>query len=304
MLPVCMPAVHDGALPAGVVAVLVLLPLALIDPMLGVVSAVQLWPTLAAALGLTQDVTERALRVEENDGIGVLASTVDELSLENVAGRWPMAPRPVFEGVTAAVNRGDWLVLRGPSGSGKSTLLTLLLGYLQPAAGRYTLAGLNTVDVARADLRRHISWAPQEGHLFDSTIRANLLLARRREEAPHDEEMIDVLHQVGLGGLLESLPLGLETRVGSQGSHLSGGQRQRLAVARTLLTGADVVLLDEPTAHLDEESAAALMADLRAATGDQIAVLVTHSNADIREGDYVVDLARTGIPVPSTNPVG
>jgi ATP-binding cassette subfamily C protein CydCD len=90
--------------------------------------------------------------------------------------------------------------------------------------------------------------------------------------------------------LLESLPLGLETRVGSQGSHLSGGQRQRLAVARTLLTGADVVLLDEPTAHLDEESAAALMADLRAATGEQIAVLVTHSNADIREGDHVLDL--------------
>lgn len=298
MLPVCLPAVHDGTLPAGVMAVLVLLPLALMEPLLGLVSAVQLWPTLTAALSRTQELTEAALHSEEREGTGVLGGPVDELALDNVAGRWPAAPQRVFEGVTATVNRGDWLVLRGPSGAGKSTLLTLLLGYLQPAVGRYSLARMNTLSLAHADLRRHISWAPQEGHLFDSTIRANLLIARARAEAPADEELIAILHRVGLGDLLASLPLGLDTRVGSQGSHLSGGQRQRLAVARTLLTGADVVLLDEPTAHLDEESAAALMADLRAATQEQIVVLVTHSDSDIRASDHVVDLSRNRVTVP------
>jgi ATP-binding cassette subfamily C protein CydCD len=139
-------------------------------------------------------------------------------------------------------------------------------------------------------LRRHIAWAPQEGHLFDSTLRANLLLARSREDAPTEAEMLDALHRVGLGKFMLSLPDGLDTRVGSEGAQLSGGQRQRVAVARTLLTRAEVVLLDEPTAHLDGEAAARLMSDLRTALTDQVTVLVTHHLADQREGDRVLTL--------------
>jgi ATP-binding cassette subfamily C protein CydCD len=140
------------------------------------------------------------------------------------------------------------------------------------------------------ELRRRIAWAPQEGHLFDSTIRGNLLLARARDDRPSDEELLDVLRRVGLGTLVADSSAGLDLPVGSQGSHLSGGQRQRLAVARTLLTRADVVLLDEPTAHLDAETASLMMTDLRSATREQITVLVTHRTADVHATDQVVTL--------------
>jgi ATP-binding cassette subfamily C protein CydCD len=196
----------------------------------------------------------------------------------------------VFSGLDAQVSAGEWLIVTGPSGSGKSTLLTVLLGYLPPSAGQYLLDGRDSRAFDGRALRRHIAWAPQEGHLFDSTLRANLLLARSRDDAPSESEMGDALRRVGLGEFLLTLPEGLDTRVGSEGAQLSGGQRQRVAVARTLLTRAEVVLLDEPTAHLDGEAAERLMADLRSALADQVAVLVTHHLADQREGDRVLRL--------------
>jgi len=104
--------------------------------------------------------------------------------------------------------------------------------------------------------------------------------------------MLDSLHRVGLGGFVSTLPAGLDTRVGSEGSQLSGGQRQRVAVARTLLTRAEVVLLDEPTAHLDGEAAHDLMEDLRQALADQVAVLVTHHAGDRRIDDTVLELGK------------
>jgi ATP-binding cassette subfamily C protein CydCD len=247
-----------------------------------------------AALAATTAVVDGALE-QRTDGVGAapLPHAVDGLELDGVGARWPGAAQLAFVDVNAAVSRGEWLLVTGPSGSGKSTLLTLLLGYLRPEHGSYSLDGRDSASVDAADIRNHIAWAPQEGHLFDSTIRANLLLARSRGDAPTDDELDEVVRRVALGSLLDSLPQGLDTRVGSQGASLSGGQRQRLAVARTLLTRADIVLLDEPTAHLDEDSASRMMADLRLATSDQATVLVTHRMDDVERSDAVVTLDRS-----------
>jgi ATP-binding cassette subfamily C protein CydCD len=135
-----------------------------------------------------------------------------------------------------------------------------------------------------------VAWCPQEAHLFDSTIRANLLLGRSREDRPTEGELLEALDLAGLGHLVSRLPEGLDARIGSQGSHLSGGERQRLAVARALLSRADVILLDEPTAHLDEETARVLMADLREALADRIVVLVTHRADDRLASDERLSL--------------
>ncbi|MGI8405988.1 MAG: ATP-binding cassette domain-containing protein [Thermomicrobiales bacterium] len=142
-------------------------------------------------------------------------------------------------------------------------------------------------------IRKRIAWCPQEAHLFDPSLRANLLLARSRGDAPSIDELNQVLARVGLGELLADLPDGLETRIGPQGSFLSGGQRQRVAVARTLLTKADVLLIDEPTAHLDQETADALMDDLRAGLREKIRVMVTHDRRDILPGDERIELGRS-----------
>ena len=299
MLWVCAPAMAAGTLPAEIVAVMVLLPLALLEPLLGAVDAVQQWPALAQDVRRLEPFTPVDAPVVAGED---LPYGVDEISLRGVAARWPDSDSDVFSGLTARVGTGEWLVVSGPSGSGKSTLLTLLLGYLTPTAGRYLVDGHDSTILDGTALRRHIAWAPQEGHLFDSTLRANLLLARPRDDAPDEAEMLDVLQRVGLGSFVATLPLGLDTRVGSEGAELSGGQRQRVAVARTLLTRAEVVLLDEPTAHLDGESAHQMMTDLRVALRDQVAVLVTHHVADRRDDDLVLELTASSAEVATRHP--
>ncbi|PRY67226.1 ATP-binding cassette subfamily C protein CydCD [Glaciihabitans tibetensis] len=305
MLWVSAPAVAAGTLPGEVLAVLVLLPLGLLEPLLGVVDAVQQWPVLAQAVRRLAPFTpSTAAGSSAVPGVD-LPSDVDQIALRDLSARWPDTgtdtdtdsdnDTDVFSGLNAHVGLGEWLVVSGPSGSGKSTLLTVLLGYLQPSGGSYLVDGLDSRILDTRALRRHIAWAPQEGHLFDSTLRANLLLARSRQDAPDEAEMIDALRRVGLAEFLVSLPDGLDTRVGSEGAQLSGGQRQRVAVARTLLTRAEVVLLDEPTAHLDGEASARLMYDLRSALSDQIAVLVTHHLADQRDGDRVLQLQGSSV---------
>jgi ATP-binding cassette, subfamily C, bacterial CydCD len=183
----------------------------------------------------------------------------------------------VFSGLSAEAAPGQWLAVTGPSGSGKSTLLSVLLGFLPVSSGRACVTG-------------NAAWCPQEAHLFDSTIRGNLLLARPAGHKPSEADMHKALGAVGLSRLASGLPKGLDTRIGPSGSSLSGGERQRLAMARTLLTGARVLLLDEPTAHLDAEAGRLMMAELRAGLKDVTVVLVTHNPADIAGGDARLDL--------------
>ena len=252
--------------PGTVLAILVLLPIALIDAMLGTVDAVQQWPALRAALSKVGVVTVIPEAVPE-----VLEGLAGEtLELDALEVAWPGAEP--FGPLSATARRGEWIVVEGPSGSGKSTLLATLMGFLPPAAGSLSVPG-------------RIAWCPQEGHLFDSTIRGNLLIARARDDRPDDAELLHALGVAGLGPLVAGLPEGLDTRVGPGGSHLSGGERQRLAVARTVLARADVVLLDEPTAHLDESNAALLLANLRDELADRIVVLITHHESERRVGD-------------------
>ncbi|WP_426766858.1 thiol reductant ABC exporter subunit CydD [Pseudarthrobacter sp. 1G09] len=301
------PAVLDGRIEPATAAVVVLLLLALVEPYSAMTTAVRQFPALRAVLqrvassgaldasgaqdddGGTRDGLQP---VQERDG------GVPGLELANLAAAWP-GGAPVFTGLNAVAGPGHWLAVTGPSGSGKSTLLSVLLGFLPPADGSVRVSG-------------GVAWCPQEAHLFDSTIRGNLLLGRaaaepdrrgqdtrgqdtREQDNPGESatehDMAAVIAAVGLTALMGRLPAGLDTRIGPGGAFLSGGERQRLAVARTLMTGAEVILLDEPTAHLDAESAKDMLQDLRAGLRDRTVVLVTHHAADIQAGDVRLALA-------------
>ncbi len=260
----------NGGAERSILAVIVLLPLALVDPLLAALEAAQLIPALRAQLARLHDATPPAA-IAPDDTLRAVADDFDRepaVILDDVSVTWPNTSA-VFSGATAIARRGDWLVVEGPSGSGKSTLIAALLGYLPATVGTLTVTGTG------------VAWAPQESHIFDSTVRGNLLLAG----AVTDDRLLNALATVGLD-------VDLDARVGSEGGHLSGGQRQRLAVARALLTDADVVLLDEPTAHLDAEAAADLMRDLRAALVDRVVVLVTHHADEVRDGDVRLTLNR------------
>ncbi|MFK4298209.1 ATP-binding cassette subfamily C protein CydCD [Arthrobacter sp. GAS37] len=272
------PSVQSGTVAPAVLAVVVLVQLALAEPYGAVVSAVRQGPALAAVL--RRIAQSGAFDAPEADG-GVL--TLPErpdgsagLLLDGLEASWP-GRAPVFSGLSAEAAPGHLLAVTGPSGSGKSTLLSVLLGFLPVSSGRAYVSG-------------NAAWCPQEAHLFDSTIRGNLLLARPAARKPTEADMDKALDAVGLSGLVSGLPGGLDSRIGPSGSFLSGGERQRLAMARTLLTGAAVLLLDEPTAHLDAEAGRLMMAELRAGLKDVTVVLVTHNPADIAGGDSRLDL--------------
>ena len=211
------------------------------------------------------------------------------LSLQDAAARWPGMDHLVFTDLNMNARAGSWTAVTGPSGSGKSTVLATVLGFLPLESGRVLASG----EVLEGEqLRGYAAWCPQAAHIFESTLEGNLMLARDRSDRPSEEELIEVLRRVGLGEWFDALPQGLRTPVGAGGSFLSGGQRQRLAVARALLVNSPVLLLDEPTAHLDAESARALMADLDAATRSSsvATVLVSHRPEDIARCDEVVRL--------------
>ncbi|WP_168203714.1 thiol reductant ABC exporter subunit CydC [Humibacter ginsenosidimutans] len=304
MLPITATAVASGDLRAELVAVLALVPLALIEPVLDAVSAASKAPALTGVLAEVHEVTGMSAGAvddaEARETAAEMGDAVRGILLDDVAFAYPGQTAPVFEHVAGGARRGQWLAITGPSGSGKSTLLALLMRFADPGAGRYLLENddahstVDARDIPQRTLRARVAWCPQEGHLFDSTLRANLVIARERDDRPSDDELMDVLTRVGLASEVAALPDGLDTRIGAAGERLSGGQRQRVAVARTLLARGDVVLVDEPTAQLDEQASAALMADLRRALADRVAVLVTHDAVEARAADHVIVLGDTG----------
>jgi ATP-binding cassette subfamily C protein CydCD len=289
------PQVLAGSLPATTVGVVVLLQLALAEPLGAMTTAVRQLPALRAVLrrigesGVLQPGEPSANRDDTGQVSRPAPRALGQpgVEVDGLSAAWP-GGGAVFSDLSAVAEPGRWLAVTGPSGAGKSTLLAVMLGFLPPAAGRIAVTGT-------------AAWCPQEAHLFDSTVRGNLLLGSPRQESgaesaeETEQAMREALAAVGLAPLLARLEDGLDTRIGPGGAFLSGGERQRLAVARTLMTQADVILLDEPTAHLDAASGRALIADLRAGLASRTVVLVTHNPADISPDDALLDL-RPGHP--------
>ncbi|MGY1662769.1 thiol reductant ABC exporter subunit CydC [Geodermatophilus sp. SYSU D00705] len=278
------------------VAVLALAPLALAEPLTGLVGALQRRGALADARARLDAVLTAPVPADPAAPLPAPAP-VRTLATDDLAAGWPGGPDVLCGLTTRADADGGWLVVRGPSGSGKSTFLAVLMAALRPRGGGYDLDGVPAARLTGDDVRSRMAWLPQEAHVFASTIRANLALAAPRGElaGPAGEErMWAALTAAGLGGLVAGLPDGLDTPVGAGGTALSGGERRRLAAARALLADRDVVLLDEPTAHLDPPTAAALVRDLRTALAGRVVVCVTHDDDVARPGDTVV---RLGEPV-------
>jgi len=293
MLAVLGPAVHAGAVAPEMLAVAALLPLSLIDPFADALFAVQLWPALASVLRRVPELDERGDVADEEPEVTARREQIEHIDLDEISARWPGMDTDVFSDLSADIDRSAWTAVTGPSGAGKTTLVSVLLRFLDPRTGSYSIDGDDALQLTAAQLDGAIAWCPQEAHVFDSSLRANLLLARARDDAPSEAEMESVLARVGLGEL--SAERGLDAQIGAGGSRLSGGQRQRLAVARTLLAGASVVILDEPTAHLDEPTARAVMADLRSGLADAAVVLVTHDTSLIDGADRSVEISPVSI---------
>ncbi|MFF9899018.1 thiol reductant ABC exporter subunit CydC [Streptomyces longispororuber] len=207
---------------------------------------------------------------------------------------------PALDGVDLRLPPGHRVVLVGASGSGKSTLLAALMRFVPYEAGSIRLGGRELRDCAAADVRRVITGMTQDAHLFHTTIRANLLLAR---PGATDAELRKAARRARLLEWIEALPAGWDTVVGGDGATLSGGQRRRLLLARALLADPPVLVLDEPTEGLDPATAAAVLADVLDATRGRTTLLVTHERAGLAAADAVVTLDRGRVvPGPGAGP--
>lgn len=211
------------------------------------------------------------------------------VALESVTVRYTPDGPPVTEGFDLRIEPGQRIALIGESGAGKTTVTNLLFRFLDPESGRVTIGGRDIRSMRQEDVRSTFALAGQEAHVFNSTIRENLLLAR---PAATDNDLMAVLQRARLAEWVGSLPLGLATLVGEEGSRLSGGQRQRLVLARALLVDAPVLVLDEPTAHLDPETAEELTHDVFAAATGRSILLITHRREGLDLVDEIVEIAR------------
>lgn len=274
-------AVAAGDLAPVNVAVVALVPLAMHEIAAGLAAAAHRLPELGTASARVREVFERAPAVTEPAIPLPLPAGPYGLRLRGLTAAWTGADGGagpvVLRDVDADLAAGSRTLVVGPSGSGKSTLAAILLRFLEPTAGSVSLVGPDRdVDVrhlATDDVRSVVGWCAQDAHLFDSTIGENLRLARPDATAL---DLWSALDGAGLATWVGGLPDGLDTMVGEHGRRLSGGQRQRLALARVLLADRLIVVLDEPTEHLDDPTARALAHDLVAATEGRTVIVLTH----------------------------
>lgn len=213
------------------------------------------------------------------------ADQVSLPSLETVGAGDRDAGALVLHDIDLRVRPGEMVALVGPSGAGKSTLTSLVARLYDPTSGAVTVGDVDLREVAGDDLRARLGVVSQEAHLFHDTIRANLLYARPDAT---DAELERALRDAQVWHLVESLPHGLDTVVGDRGHRLSGGEKQRLAIARLLLKGPSVVVLDEATAHLDSESEAAVQRALDTALEGRTSLVIAHRLSTVRDADQIL----------------
>ncbi|WP_060177180.1 thiol reductant ABC exporter subunit CydD [Streptomyces sp. IMTB 1903] len=282
-------AVHDGRLSGVAMAVAVLTPLAAFEAVTGLPLAVQYRQRVRRSAERVYEVIDAPVPVAEPEQPAEALASPFPLRLTGLSARHPGQEHDALRGVDLTLEAGGRIAVVGPSGSGKTTLAQVMLRFLDPAGGFYTLGGADARTLDSDAVRALVGLCAQDAHLFDSSVRENLRLART---GASEEQLRDALAAARLLEWADGLPDGLDTLVGEHGERISGGQRQRLALARALLADFPVLVLDEPAEHLDLATADALTADLLAATEGRTTVLITHRLAGLDAVDEVLVLDR------------
>ncbi|MFF9162418.1 thiol reductant ABC exporter subunit CydD [Streptomyces longwoodensis] len=280
-------AVAAGRLGGVVLAVVVLTPLAAFEAVLGLPLAVQYRQRVRRSAERVYEVLDSPEPVREPEQPRRAPASPFPLVVKGLTARYAGQDRDALAGVDLRLTEGRRIAVVGASGSGKTTLAQVLLRFLDPDAGAYTLGGVDAFALDGDAVRRMVGLCAQDAHLFDSSVRENLLLARKDAS---EADLRDALGRARLLEWVDSLPDGLDTLVGEHGDRLSGGQRQRLALARALLADFPVLVLDEPAEHLDLPTADALTADLLAATEGRTTLLITHRLTGLEAVDEVIVL--------------
>jgi thiol reductant ABC exporter CydC subunit len=298
VLVVGVAALRSGALGEVALVVVVLLPLALAEVLGALPAAGRQLTHGTTSTARVLDVLDRPDPVHEPQRPRLLPDPPYRLRVEDLAVRWTPTGPDVVTGLDLDLLPGHRVALVGPSGSGKTTVAMALLRLLDPSSGRITLGGVDTADLDGDDVRRVVGLLAQDAYVFDSTVLGNVRLARPDATS---EQVRAALAGARLLGWVDALPDGLDTWVGQHGARMSGGERQRLALARVLLADPPVLVLDEPTEHLDARTADELTRDLLDATHGRTVLMVTHRLAGLEAMDEVVVLDRGRVSARGTH---
>ncbi|MEV7674275.1 thiol reductant ABC exporter subunit CydD [Streptomyces sp. NPDC088752] len=285
-------AVRDGRLDGVSLAVVVLTPLAAFEAVTGLPLAVQYRQRVKHSAERVFEVLDAPVPVREPRTPAAPPAGPFPLELSGLSARYAGQERPALTGFGLTLEAGRRVAVVGASGSGKTTLAQVLLRFLDVEGGTYRLGGVPAGELDGDAVRRLVGLCAQDAHLFDSSVRENLRLAKVGAD---DGELREALRRARLLDWVDGLPEGLDTLVGEHGARLSGGQRQRLALARALLADFPVLVLDEPAEHLDLATADALTDDLLRATEGRTTVLITHRlhGLDAVDEVLVLDGGRT-----------
>ena len=275
--------VHRGTVSLGTVVAFVLLLANLFDP---VQQLSQLYNTLqsaAAALHKLFGILDAVPDVNESESPVSLPATGD-VEVRDISFTYASGSQPALSNVSVTLASGTRLALVGPTGAGKSTLAKLMARLYDPQAGQVLFGGVDLRDASLEDLRKRIVVIPQEGFLFDGSVRDNLLIAR--PDATEDM-LLGALNNLGLRERFESLPEGLDTQVRERGSRLSAGERQLVALSRAALVDPSVLVLDEATSNLDPGTEMLIEAALEKLMAGRSVIVVAHRLSTVQRADKI-----------------
>ncbi|MEN8237615.1 MAG: thiol reductant ABC exporter subunit CydC [Actinomycetota bacterium] len=264
----------QGDQPIGpVLGLLIIWPLTVVELAGQLVEVAAESPHVAEAAVRTAEILERPIPAEPDEPLPIDADVARTVMVQG-ASRWPGQASNAYEDLSFSLEPGGQLSLVGDSGAGKSTVAATLVSFLPLTGGTFWIDDLESTRVAGDDIRTKVTWIEQIPWLADSTIRENLRIA---DPDASDNLLLEVLGAVRMRRWIEASGNGLDTMVGSGGAKISGGEAQRIGLARALLSGHGVVVLDEPTAHLDTETAKAVVAELLGAFTHRSVIAISHT---------------------------
>jgi len=299
LLAVTIPAIGTHRLPGFMLAVLPLVAFGAFEVVTPAADAVSRIADHIEVAGRLLAIADLPIPVIDPVHPVPAPSDVD-LTVNDARLRYEVDHPWALDGLSMSFPMGSRTAIMGASGAGKSSVVNALLRFWALSRGQVTLGGTSTAGLTQETTRSAFGWVAQDTHLFNTTIRANIALAR---PDALETEIREAVRVAQLAPWIDSLPEGLDTPVGEDGARISGGQRQRIALARALLTNPPVLILDEPTSGLDEQTASRLFGDVLAATADTTLIYVTHRCGELEAFDMVYGIDR-GRVVCSYRPEG